>query len=221
MVRRRVVWLPTLWGVLLLCALGAAFALTFGPHLDEWLAVNEPAVGKDGRGARALVVEGWLEPPELDQALEAFSRGHYERVITTGGPIPKSFEAGTWTTYAERAAAYLRAHGVDQVPVTPVVGPASTRDRTFWTAVEVRRWKERSGARLDSVDVFSGGTHALRSRMVYRLAMGDAVEVGALAARPFSYDPAHWWTSSAGAKAVMMETVAIAWTVCCFWPPPP
>ena len=218
--RRRVVWLPTIWGVLLCCALGAAFAATFVTHINGWLSVNEPAVGKDGRGARALIVEGWLEPPELDQVPAAFSRGHYERVITTGGPIPKSFESGTWMTYAERAAAYLRAHGLAQVPMTPVPGPASTRDRTYWTAVEVRRWAERSGARLDAVDVFSGGTHALRSRMVYRLAMGDAVEVGALAARPVNYDPSRWWTSSAGAKAVVMETVAVVWTVCCFWPSP-
>jgi len=219
--RQRVVWLPTVWGALLLLACGAALALTFALHVDGWLAPRELAAGADGRGARTLVVEGWLEPSELDQAIETFRRGRYERVVVTGGPVPDWSDTGAWKTFADRAAAYLRSRGLTQVPVAPVPEPAVATDRTFRSAIEVGRWAERSGIRLDAIDVFSSGTHMLRSRMDFQLALGDAVEVGAWAATPEGYDQEHWWTTSAGAKAVLTETVSVAWTVCCFWPQRP
>ena len=214
-------WLPTLWGALLLLGLGTAACAAFAASIDGWLAPTAPALGADLHGARMLIVEGWLEPSELDQALGAFERGRYERVVTTGGPISGWWESRAWKTYAERAAAYLQAHGLSGAPITPVPGPASTQDRTFRMALGVREWAARSGVQLDAIDLFSAGTHARRSRMIYELALGEEVEVGVLAAAPSDYDLNHWWTSSGGVKAVVMETVAVAWTACCFWPPPP
>jgi hypothetical protein len=219
--RRRVVWVPTLWGALLLLGLGVATAAAFASSIDGWLAPSAPAVGADRRGARTLVIEGWLEPEELDQALQAFERGRYDRVVTTGGPILNWWESRAWKTYADRAAAYLQAHGLSGAPVTPVPGPASTQDRTFRMAIAVRTWAARSEIQLDAIDLFSAGTHARRSRMLYQLALGSEVEVGVLAAAPSDYDLNRWWTSSGGVKAVVMESVAVAWTACCFWPPRP
>jgi hypothetical protein len=219
--RRRHVWLPTLWGTLLLSALAAALATFALRHLGSYLAVDAPAAGRDGGGARTLVVEGWLDDDALDDAIAVVARGRYERVVTSGGPIESWREGPAWPDYAERAADYLRRHGVSRVPVTAAPAPKSAQDRSFLSAVVVRDWLRRQGGGVDAIDLFSAGVHARRSRLVYRLAFGPDVEVGVFAARPRRYPLERWWATSDGAKSVLDEAIGLAWTSCCFWPPAP
>ncbi len=219
--RRRQVWLPTLWGALLLLVFCALAVVGLGFAANGFLAPSEPARGQDGGGARTLVVEGWIDEPALALAVEAFRRGRYERVLTTGGPIEAWSDAGGWKTFAVRAASYLRAHGLTSVPVIALPAPESKQERTYLNAVMVRDWAAQAGVKLDAIDVFSAGVHARRSRLLYRMALGDTVEVGVLAADPADFDADRWWTSSAGTKSALGETLGLAWTKCCFWPAAP
>ena len=221
LLRRRHVWLPTLWGWLVLLALLAVMALLFARYTHAFLALNEPARGKDGAGARTLIVEGWMDEAELAQAIAVFRRGHYQRVLTTGGPVEAWAEALPWKTFAERGAGYLTSHGLSEVPVVAVPAPASAQDRSFLSAVMVREWAQRAGVKLDAIDLFTAGVHARRSRLLYRMALGERVQVGVFAARPIDFDPERWWASSQGAKLVMGETISLVWTHCCFWPAAP
>jgi hypothetical protein len=218
--RRRHVWLPTLWGAALAFVAFAAIAVALIANAPAYLAVTEPARGVDGNGARVLIVEGWMDDRELDQAVALFRSGHYERIVTTGGPI----ESWTgmpvpWKDYAERGARYLAAHGLADATIVAVPAPASAQDRTFLSAVVVREWAARERIRLDAVDLLSVGVHARRSRMMFRAAFGPGVEVGVIAAQPSLHDPQRWWRTSSGAKFVLGESISLAWTACCFWPP--
>jgi DUF218 domain len=219
--RRRQVWLPTLWGTLLLLMLAALVLAALAVAANGLLAPHDPARGADGQGARTLVVEGWLDEHELVQAADAIRRGRYERVLTTGGPLEGWGDGGHWKTYAARAADWLSTHGPADVPVIAVPAPASKQDRTYLSAVMVREWALQSGVALDAIDLFSAGVHASRSRLLYRMALGPGVEVGVMAAAPHGFDAERWWTSSAAAKLVMGETVSLIWTRCCFWPGAP
>lgn len=219
--RRREVWRPTLAGWVLLLGIAALLGVALGRGLDGFLALHEPARGPDGRGAATLIVEGWLEQAELDQAIATIRRGRYARVLTTGASVESWDGEPRWGSYAERAAGYLRTHGLGDVAVIAVPAPKSAQERTYLSALMVRDWAQRSGVVLDSVDLYSTGVHARRSRTLYRLALGPAVEVGALAATPHEYDAARWWASSAGAKTVLGEALGLAWTACCFWPAAP
>ena len=213
--RRREVWLPTVWGLLLMLAIAAALAAGLAVSAYTLLAPQSPAPG-----ARTLVVEGWLDLTELQQAVAAARGGQYERVLTTGGPIDPTLDAGGWKNYAVRAAAQLRVIGLTDTPVIAVPAPASAQERSYLSAVMVREWAKRSGVALGALDLYSAGVHARRSWLVYRMAFGEAVEVGVLTARPTEYDAQRWWTSSAGAKTTLGETLGLAWTKCCFWPGP-
>lgn len=219
--RRREVWLPTLWGWLLLLAAAAAMSCALAIEAYDLLALQQPARGPDGTGARTLVVEGWLDRAELRQVAATLRSGRYERVLTTGGPINAEVDAGGWHDFAHRAAALLRAEGVANVPVVAVPAPASAQDRSYLSAVMVRDWAQRTGTRLEAIDLFSAGVHARRSWLLYRMALGRAVEVGVLAARPTEFDAQRWWTSSEGAKSTIGEVLSLVWTQCCFWPGPP
>lgn len=215
LVRRRSVWLPTLWGWLLLLLVVAVPCVLLGRRLHAFLSPNEPVAG-----ARLLVVEGWLDPEDLDQAVAAFREGGYERVVTTGAPITGWEEQFVRTTFADLAAGYLRKHGIPQDRVTAVPAPESAQDRTYLSAVMVREWAERSGLALREFDVFSRGPHARRTWLAYRLAFGSDVAVGIRSAVPSDYDAQRWWTTSAGAKGVLDEALSLTWTKLFFTPPP-
>ena len=218
--RRRHVWLPTLWGLLLVLVAFAAVAVALIANAPTYLAVTEPARGANGNGARVLIVEGWMDDRELDQAVGVFRSGHYERIVTTGGPIENWVGVPVpWKDYAERGARYLAAHGLADATIDAVPAPASAQDRTFLSAVVVRDWAARERVRLDSVDLLSVGVHARRSRMMFRAAFGPGAEVGVIAAQPALHDPQRWWKTSVGAKVVLGESISLAWTACCFWPP--
>jgi len=219
--RRRQVWLPTLWGWVVIVAVGGAAAAFLAWHAYDFLAPVDPAKGKSGEGARLLVVEGWMDEKDLDQAIEAFRRGSYDRVVSTGGPIESWKELRTYRDFATLCSAYLKDHGIDEAKIVAVPAPASAQDRTFLNAVMVREWAARQGLALGAIDLFSSGVHARRSRLLYRMALGDDVEVGVIAARPTTWDGSRWWATSAGAKGVIGETLSLVWTKLCFWPPPP
>ena len=218
--RRRLIWLPTWWGGLLPFVVTAAVAATCAFNAYDLLAPNQPARGRAGDGARTLIVEGWLSRDEVQQAVRVLRGGHYQRVLTTGGPIDVELDAGGWHNFAQRAAASLRADASVTVPVIAVPAPASTQERSYLSAVMVRDWAQQSGLRLEAVDLFSAGVHARRSWLVYRMALGDEVEVGVLAAQPTDHDARRWWTGSTGVKTTLGETLSLAWTKCCFWPAP-
>jgi len=220
--RRRQIWLPTWQGALLLVVVVAAASLIALRHLASYLATNDPVAARDGRGAKTLIVEGWLDEDGLDAAIAVIATGRYQRVIASGGPIVDGWREGrSWPTYAERAADYLRRHGVTSIPVVAVAAPEALQDRTFRSAVVVRDWLRRQDDKLDAVDLFSGSVHARRSRLVFRMAFGPEVEVGILAAAPRRYALERWWTTSEGVKAVLGEAISLAWTACCFAPPTP
>lgn len=214
LVKRRQIWLPTLFGWLILIAFAGAGTVVAGLLAYPFLAPNTPVPE-----ARLLVVEGWLASSEFDQAVEAYRKGRYDKVVTTGGPIDRFPEFLGASNYADFAASYLKSHGLSGIEIIPIPTPALAQDRTFLSAVTVRDWASKEGLGVASLDVFSSGTHARRSRMLYQSAFGPTVGIGVLAARPAEYDPENWWQTSVGAKAVLGESIGLIWTICCFHPP--
>ena len=217
--RRREVLLPTPTGWLLLLAILATAATLLGRALPDLLTVDEPAHGPDGRGAKTLVIEGWLDARELDQALPAIRSGRYQQVLTTGGPIEAWNGVSEWKTYADRAAAHLAGRGIGP-PIRAIPAPPTQKDRTYRSALSIREWARDAGTRLDAIDLYAAGIHARRSRTVFRLALGPGVEIGVLSAA-IPEEQRHWWTGSRGAKAILGEALSLAWTTCCFWPATP
>jgi hypothetical protein len=212
LVRRREIWIPTVWGWLFILLVGAGASMLAGRHAHSFLAPNQPS------GARFLVVEGWIPPRELDQAVEAFRNGGYEHIITTGGTVEDGLHRSNPASYASLARDYLVRRGVPNISATAVPAPASDHDRTFLSAVMVRAWLGQSGHAVDALDVFSSGVHSRRSWVLYRMAFGSRVSVGIIAARPSTYDPDAWWRTSVGAKVVISEALNWIWTEIFFQP---
>lgn len=213
--RQRQVWMPTIAGWFFLLLVCVATSILLAINLYSFLAPNEPV------GARVLVVEGWLTDEEMDQAIETFRKGEYERIVTTGGPVTGWPELIPDTDFASLAADYLAHHGVSRDLIVAVPAPESAQDRTFLSAVMFRESAKRLGITFDAVDIFSSGPHARRSRLLFQMALGQKVQVGILAATPSKFDPEAWWRTSEGVEQMFFQTFAYVWVKCCFWPGQP
>src|SRR5207237_10653069 len=122
LVRRREVWLPTLWGWLVLLVVLALAALIAGRALYPFLAINEPSGGK------ILVVEGWMNPEGLDQAVEVFRKGSYELAVATGASVAEWPQENVYRTAAERAAEYLKSRGLAPAAGAGATSPAAAEN---------------------------------------------------------------------------------------------
>lgn len=215
LVRPRKIWLPTIFGWFFILCIALVVGLFVVRNIYAFLAPNEPV------GARVLVIEGWLAPEELDQAVQTFNKGGYERVVTTGGPILGWPELYIQSNYAKVAADYLAQHGVPRDVIISVPTPASAQERTFLSAVVLRDSAQQLGITLDAIDLFSAGAHSRRSRLLFQMAFGQKVRVGVLAGRPGDYDPEAWWRSSSGVESMVFQSIGLLWVKCFFWPGPP
>jgi len=210
--RKKTVWLPTPLGAAIILMVIAAALCSTVLYLHSFLAIESPA------GTPLLVVEGWIPPEELDQALARIRVSTYTRILTTGGPLPRSLVDYKATTYAELARSYLLRNGLPPEMVTALPSPYTLTDRTYINALMVRAHLEKSKTQTEAIDVYSTGVHSRRSRLVYAMALGPKVRVGVIAATPSQYDADQWWRSSIGTKMVVAETISWLWTVLFFSP---
>lgn len=213
--RPRQIWMPTIFGWSFLLVAILVMCLFTMRNIYSFLAPNEPL------GARILVVEGWLAPKELDQAIDTFKKGGYELIVTTGGPISGWPELPTHSNYAKVAADYLAQHGVARNLIIFVPTPSSAQERTFLSAVVLRDSAHQLGMKFDAIDLFSSGAHSRRSRLLFQMAFGQKVSIGVLTARPAEYDPKVWWRTSSGVESIVYQSLGLLWVKCCFWPGPP
>jgi hypothetical protein len=211
--RKRQIWLPTIWGWLLLITFSFALGAFGVRNIYTFLAPNEPV------DARVLVVEGWLAPKELDQAVQTIKTGSYTIVVTTGGPT--EWPVTKFGNYAAIAADYLAQQGIQRDLILVVPAPPSAQERTFLSAVMLRESAQKSGLKLDAINLFSSGVHARRSRLLFRMALGPNIKVGVLSAKPENYDPEAWWRTSKGVESIVFQSIGFVWVKCFFWPGSP
>ena len=215
--RQHTLLLPRCWLVVLLLLITGMLGFLAGKDLANYLALTDPVHG------RYLVVEGWLDESELDQALQVFrhSNNRYEYLLTTGGPDKRFSNVGN-SSYAEKSAKYFLSKGLAKQQLIVIPTPESAQARTFLSAVMVRDWfaQNHLGSRV-AIDVFSASVHARRTHLLYETAFHPSIDIGVYASIPLGFKLPAWWQTSAGAKLVVLELISLIWTVCFFEPGEP
>lgn len=202
MLRKREMVVPSFRGMLILASAAAAAGWLLLTRVQPFLAVDSPV------GGEVLVVEGWIPDYAMREALHAFRSRPYKLILTTGGPLPQGMAYSSYGTHAQLAAASFREFGLSGDSVVAVPSPDVGRDRTYQEGVSLREWMRSSGRSFASVDLVSFSAHARRSRLLYRMALGNGVAVGVYAPRDVGYDPSAWWKTSNGVRRVTDETIA-------------
>jgi DUF218 domain len=205
---RRTLWCPT-W-------LGACCLLFFlgGPAI-WWFIYGESFLSLTNRlPADVLVVEGWIGPTGVDAAAAEFRTGGYKYVVTTGSSPDddRGWQDPGWN-YAQRAANELGRLGIPAAEI--IVAPArnTQRERTYGCAVAVVGKLRSLSISPRSINVFTWGPHARRSRLVFAKVEGAETKVGVFAWTPSCYQTLPWWRSSDRAKELLTETAGYLFEV--------
>src|SRR5438874_848894 len=189
----------------------AIYAVVLNVH--PFLAVTHRA------NAKILVVEGWIDEYSIRAGADEFKTGDYEHIITTGGPVTGSGGyTNDYNTFASVGARRLKAAGVADESVLMVPSHVIGRDRTYSSAIALRRWLRDHNMALRSINVVTEDAHARRTRLLFQKALGDDVLVGIIAVPNPDYDSKHWWRYSEGVKGVISEGAAYLYAKFFFWP---
>ena len=170
--------------------------------ISPFLAVNHRV------NSEILVVEGWLSDYLLEGSINEFKAHNYQLLVTTGGPLPAGCHLSEYKSYAELGAATLKQLGFDQHLVVAVPTPFKRKDRTYESALALKKWLSNSDLSPKSINVISLGAHARRTWLLFEKALGNTINVGVIAVTDLDYDSANWWKSSEGVRTVIDEMIA-------------
>ncbi|WP_293151842.1 YdcF family protein [Microcoleus sp. bin48.metabat.b7b8b9.023] len=202
LIRRREMWAITWEGwVIAIAGLIITMVLIL-TNIHPFLAVNAPIK------ADILVVEGWLPDYAVESAIAEFNKGGYRKLVTTGLPVSKGHYLAQYKNYAELTAATCIALGFDKNKVVAVPAPSVVKHRTAASAIALRDWLATSALKVDSINLYSIGTHARRSWMIFQEVLNPEIKVGIIAAESQDYNSQEWWKSSAGFRTVTGEIIA-------------
>ncbi len=213
MVTRRERWGLSWRGSALLLAMLALLATGLFFRVYPFFAVTNRVE------SRFLVVEGWVNAHAIRFAADEFSFGGYESVLSTGGPVEgMGGYVNDYSTAASVGAGRLKQAGVPAEKVQMVPSRISARDRTYGSAVALRRWFEENKMPLTAVNVVTVDVHARRTQLLFQMALGPKVKVGIIAVPNADYDAVKWWRYSEGVRAVLGECIAYLYVKLFFFP---
>jgi hypothetical protein len=198
--QRRTIWLPTWLSSFCLAALLAM-------PVVWWCFWGESFLSLTSRlPAEVLVVEGWIGENGVRAAAAEFRSGGYQYVVAAGArpDEEKGWQDPGWS-YAQGAANELVRCGIPREKI--IVAPAETteRERTFESAVYVFQKLQSLSIQPTSINVFTWGPHARRSRLVFAKVSARA-RIGVISWIPTTHKVEPWWRSSEQAKEFLTES---------------
>ena len=202
LIHRQEIWVLTVEGWIVLLASVAALMLFLLTHIYSFLAFNRPIK------ADVLVIEGWMKESAIKEAIAEFEKGGYQKLITVGPPISEEYYLVRYNNFAERAAAVLIALGFDPNKLVAVPTSDVIRNRTYSFAVALRERIMDSDLEVESINLYTFDVHSRRSWLIFKRVFAPEIEIGTIVLEPLNYEPKSWWTSSAGVKTIIFETIA-------------
>lgn len=203
--------MPTVPGLALLLLLAAGTGVALCAGIVPFLAQHKPLPAAD-----IVVIEGWLSDPELHLALA--TAGPEALLLCSGGPVLYGRGLLGYETYAEVSVARLRELGVGEDRLLAAPAEDTRRDRTWVSALAVRRHLEETGRFGQPVNLVTVGPHARRSFLLYRKAFGKGYPLGIVAIPPQDGRMDRWYAQSAGFKQVLSEVFSLFYTLFFFSP---
>jgi hypothetical protein len=212
LLKRRYCLALTWRGWLLLVLSLAILSVVTVRGVYPFLSVTEPVE------SGLLVVEGWVSDFTMEATVAEFKRHRYDKVCVTGGPKDYTIYLSEYKNFAEEGTATLLVLGLKKNEVQAIPAKRVLKDRTYVSAVALSKWMKDSGTAFTTIHLITQGPHARRSQLLFQRAFGSGVTIGVTSVPSHSYDPEHWWRSSAGVKEVIGEMIAYVYSRLFFWP---
>ncbi len=211
-IKKKEKWVATWFGNLLKLLALFIIIILFVKSIHPFLALTKSVESK------ILVVEGFIPDFAMVAAKSIFMEGQYELMIITGKKKLKGAFVDEFENDGLQSAATLEKIGFDTTKIEVItIGEDVKKDRTYATALAVKKWLKTNG-KPNILNVVTLGCHARRSHLLFEKAMENDVTVGIIAIEDIRYDPKKWWKSSMGFRSVIDETVAYIYARFFFYP---
>jgi len=168
--------------------------------------------------AKYLVVEGWLPNYALQDSITEFKSKPYEKIFTVGADPLTGLKIEDGDSLAIEAYKRLLWLGMSADLVQAVPAHIKYRDRTFQSALALKKWIDENHVPVTSINVVTLGPHARRSRLLFEEAFGSGTSVGIISVENREYDPKRWWKYSEGVKELLGEGVGYLYARFVFHP---
>ena len=211
-IKRKEIWVITVKGWLVIGVVGMIILGSFAKTVHPFFAVTDPKRGE------ILVVEGWLPRYAIERAVQEFKENGYRLIISTGGSIYSQLPCSDFKNYADLASAVLQDLKIDPEKIVSVPAPDVKKDRTYVSAIILKRWLDQNRPEATSLDLITLGPHARRSLILHEMALGSNVSVGVISVPNQGYDPNRWWRYSQGVKTIINEVIGYIYTKLIFRP---
>ncbi len=165
-----------------------------------------------------MVIEGFVPSYALEDALETYRSDGYKRLIVTGIAITKYECTSVFTNTAEATIHAIRQLGFTDSIYSARIPDNVYVDRTYHTAIATGILFEEHPEWPKSMNIFSIGVHARRSRMMFKEACGSEFNIGIIAYPDRSFNPDKWWKNSKGFRNVSNEFAATLFVSLFFHP---
>ena len=159
LLRRRTVWWPTWLGWCVIIASLVVPAVWWTLEGESFLSLT------DRLPAEVLVVEGWIGRNGVRAAATEFEQRGYEYIVTSGGPS-EGWEEDP-LSYAEMAHRELIRSGIPKERIIVAPSKSTQTGRTCEAALAVSDALQRRNIKPKAFNIFTRGSHARRSRLVF------------------------------------------------------
>jgi hypothetical protein len=212
LLKRKEKWVLSWRGRLVVGAAVLVLGLAFISWIHPFLAVTERV------DTPYLVIEGWIPNYGLEASMAEFKSKPYQMIFTVGAdPLTgKNIEPGD--SIALEAYKRLKWMGMNMDVVQAVPANIKYRNRTFQSAVALRKWIEENHVPVTSFNLVTLGPHSRRSRLLFEKAFAGHARVGIISVENREYDPKRWWKYSEGVKEVIGEGVGYLYARFIFHP---
>ncbi len=203
----------TLWGWILIIACILLLTFVWRITIHDFLAKNKPV------NASILVIEGYVSDSVLDSVVVLLKREPPQLVVCAGLPFSKGELCSEYGSNADYNAAMLRTKGVDSsLHIISAPSEFTDKERTYTTALKVKERLKEMGYISGNMNVVCVGTHARRSLLLYRKALGQKWNIGVYSFLDSRYPGNRWWKTSEGARDVVYEMFGYIYCLIFFHP---
>lgn len=212
LVKRKEKWALTWRGRLVALALMVLLGVGFVVWVHGFLAVTQRV------DAQYLVIEGWVPNYGLEESIAEFKSKPYTKIFTVGADplIGTDIEEGD--SIAIECFKRLKWLGMNPDLVQPVPAHVKYRNRTYQSALALKRWVDENHVPMKSFNLVTLGPHARRSRLLFEEAFGPDTKVGIISVVDREYDPKRWWKYSEGVRETIGEGIGYIYARFFFYP---
>jgi hypothetical protein len=204
---KKTVFFPSKTTIIFLFIFFSILFLLFCLTIHSFLAKDNPIDGE------AIIAEGWLPDYCLEFVADYLKINKYKMVFVTGIPLETGSYLKEYKTYADLGGSTLKKLSISDSRMCIIPAPYSTIDRTYASAIALKKWLDSSGCSIHTFDVCSHSTHTRRSALLFQRALGKKYKVGSIAIKHRDYDPKYWWKCSQGVRSVIDETIAYVYAI--------